>query len=231
MVKFTSTNNPKVIKKVLQTSSKRYLSLSSDFKAEQFIRLNILPLIISTQLFVESADQLQKFVELQKFAKIRYKVSESQLPYLKIKSFMEDFLVYYNNFCNTVKIGVTKKITIQLLNEFLEIRRTTKSKYIPNIFSTKATNFDRENDLTTYSAREMLAEYLNIIYFEDYNKLYRINFSDDYGYHILANCALRTKSLILPGLTARISKPRQCEDNRSMILIQRKGTSFMVLDH
>jgi len=54
MGRFTSTENPKV-KKTPQNNNDLYnnhfyVNLSHDFKAEQFVRVNVLPYIISSRL-------------------------------------------------------------------------------------------------------------------------------------------------------------------------------------
>jgi len=72
------------------------------------------------------------------------------------------------------------------------------------------------------NSRDLLVEYLNFIFFEDYKNLYTVHYSDDYGYYILANCGIKTKSLLLPGLTARISESRKYEDSRSIIYVMKK---------
>jgi hypothetical protein len=214
MVKFTTTNNP-AVRKHMQRTNQPFISLSHDFKAEQFIRINALPYIISTRLYTDSTEKLSYFSKLQTFSKNKYKGIESTLEYTVIESFMSDFQAFYDNHCNTVIEGVSKKVTVPLLNDFLETRRADNSKYIPNIFSTKAKKFNRKNDLLTYGTRELLAEYLNILYFQEYQNLYTIEFSEIYGYYILTNTSIRLK--ILPGLTARISKPSELSDERSII--------------
>jgi len=145
---------------------------------------------------------------MQSFAVLKYKGQQSVIEHNKIVSFMTDFQVFYNNYCSNLVEGVTTKITVAVLNDFLETRRADNSKYIPNIFSTKAIIFNKHNDLITYGARELLVEYLNILYFCDYTKLYTLSISEDYGFHILTNVLIRSITQILPGLTVRISKPQ-----------------------
>jgi len=229
MVKFTSSYNPKVKKNVPTPNNSRqhYLSLSIDLKAEQFIRLNILPFIISTRLGTDSTDPTKKFEDLQRFSKIKYKVAQSCLEFPVIESFISDFLICYKN---TVTEGVTKKISISLINDFLDKRRADKTMYIPNIFMDKRARLNRKNDLLSYRAREMLVEYLNILYFDDYTALYTINFSENYGYYIVANSSLRSNDQILPGISARISEPKQCIVKSSMIWVMNKMYELMSVD-
>jgi len=102
--KFTLTYNPKVYKKDFSTNNQHYLSLNYDFKAEQFVRLNVLPFIISTLQWIDSTDRIHNYLHLQEFSKPKYKIRQPLLSYIKIKMFLSDFLIFYRRYYNLLVI-------------------------------------------------------------------------------------------------------------------------------
>jgi len=73
--------------------------------------------------------------------------------------------------------------------------------------------------------RRILLEYLNFLYYKEYNSVYEIRYSNVYGFHIVTVAdILRNSSSkqFLHGITAYICVPKGFKDDRSIIEINRK---------
>ena len=71
----------KVIKNGKGANPRFYLRSNTDFKAEQFIRVYILPYIILNRGDIDPVGKLQKCLNIQKFAVISDKACKFHLPY------------------------------------------------------------------------------------------------------------------------------------------------------
>ena len=109
------------------------------------------------------------FESIQKviLEEVNEKVKISSLSYKDIGSFLSNLLSKYDG---------SHIITMcELDNYFDEMRRDSSYPYIPHVF---------RHCKSYVSARKVLLEYLNILFFDDFKNLYGIQFSEQDKYYI-----------------------------------------------
>lgn len=183
--------------------SGRFINASDDFKAELFIRMNILPYIITKDV----KDSVKQFETIQNSI-----VEEVVVP-MKISKL--NFSVVQIFLCKLMELYVndTHILTIHELNNYFSSMRKYKHNYIPYIFR----NLD-----SCLRSRKILLEYLNFFFYKEYTSCFMLQYSKLFKFYIVAKVDITGNNKFINGLTAYICEPKQFKDERSLIDIKGK---------